>query len=115
MQATRPAGPDPAALAEATQSAADQVRHCYQNPRISRAGRQIVTKLHVRYAPDGTIAEMPLVLSQSGVTPANQAYAGTMAAAAIASVLRCPLKLPPELYAMGWEEFELTFSPKAMG
>jgi hypothetical protein len=59
---------------------------------------------------------MPVVVSQTGVTPSNQMFADAMAQAAIASVMRCsPLKLPPELYAFVWNDFELTFSPALRG
>lgn len=105
-------GPDPRLLARATQSAADQVKRCYRAPRLSRDARQISTRLRVRYAPDGQLLGFPEVLSQSSVTPANRHYASTMAEAAISAVINCsPVKLPAELYARGWDEFELTFSP----
>jgi len=70
----------------------------------------------VRYAPDGSVIGVPMVLSQSGVTPDNAMFADAMATAAIESVVRCsPLHLPPELYAFGWSSFELTFSPALRG
>lgn len=97
--------------ARSIESAAAQVRKCYRFPRVSHSGRQIVTRLRVRYAPDGTLAGIPTILSQSGVTPANRMYAEAMGQAAILSVIRCsPLNLPAELHARGWDEFDLTFS-----
>lgn len=79
-------------------------------------GRRIATRLHVRYAPDGNIIGLPVVVAQSGVTPTNRIFADAMAQAAIASVVRCaPLRLPPDLQAALWNDFELTFSPALFG
>lgn len=79
-------------------------------------GKRIATRLHVRYASDGTLLGLPFVIAQTGVTPSNQLFADEMAEAAIESVVRCsPLKLPPELYRIGWNSFELTFSPALRG
>lgn len=108
VKASRPA----AALY--TAPAAAQVKRCYRTPRVTSVGRRISTRLRVRYAPDGTLAELPTVLDQGGVTPDNARYADDMAEAAVTAVLRCtPLTLPAELYRGGWDEFELTFSPSA--
>ncbi len=97
---------------EALRNAARQVHSCYRAPRVSSAGRQIVTRLRVRLTPDGELAGLPILLGQSGVTPANRTSAAPRAQAAIAAVLRCaPLRLPPDLYARGWSAFDLTFSP----
>lgn len=94
--------------------AAAQVRRCYRTPRVGSGGRQIVTRLRVRYGPDGQLAALPELVWQAGVTPANRAFAPRMAEAAIAAVLRCvPIALPPELYRNGASEFDLTFSPLA--
>jgi hypothetical protein len=102
--------------ARVTADAAAQVKRCYRSPRVLGEGRRITTRLAVRYAPDGTIIGLPVVLSQSGVTPGNAIFADAMAQAAIESVVRCsPLHLPPELYAFGWNAFELTFSPAMRG
>src|SRR5688500_8038993 len=91
--------PDPARRAEVAQaldSAARQVRRCYRAPRASLHGRQIITRLRVRLTPEGELAGLPTLFEQSGVTSANRDYAGPMAEAAIAAVLRCaPLRLPP--------------------
>lgn len=107
-----PARVDPAAVGS-IDAAAAQIRRCYRPPRVAHDALQIATRLHVRFAPDGTLATLPEIVAQSGVTPANQAYAGPMGEAAILSVIRCvPLKLPAEAYAAGWQEFDLTFSPK---
>lgn len=115
--ATRaPDRPDPMLVARAVSDAARQVKRCYRTPRVAKPARQIVTRIRVRFAPDGTLGAEPEVIGQSGITPANQVFAPQMAQAAIQSVVRCaPLILPPELYEFGWNEFDLTFSPGAMG
>ena len=88
------------------------MKRCYRAPRLTREARQIVTRLRVRYLPDGHLADVPELLSQSGITARNRVHAPAMAEAAMVAVVRCsPLALPPELYQGGWSEFELTFSP----
>ena len=111
-----PAGPDPRLVARATSSAAAQVKRCYRAPRVGREARQISTRLRVRYMADGQLATVPELLSQSGITPSNRSHAPAMAKAAMVAVVRCsPLRLPPELYQAGWEEFDLTFGPPSYG
>jgi hypothetical protein len=111
----QPPGPDPVAVHAAIGAAAQQVQRCYRSPRVASAGKQISTRLLVRLAPDGTLAELPLVLAQGGLTPLNRPYASRMAEAASLAVIRCaPLRLPAELYQSGWNEIELTFSPRAL-
>ena len=110
-----PPGPDRAAVAKVVSSAADQIRGCYRSPKLNRAARQIVTVLRVSYTIDGILASSPTVLRQSGVTKDNAAYAGQMGRGAIEAVERCvPLRLSPELYKGGWDEFDLTFSPRGL-
>lgn len=107
---------DPVLVKEATTQAAAQVRRCYRAPKVLGEGRRIATRLHVRYAPDGSLIGLPTIVAQTGVTPSNRLFADKMAEAAIASVVRCsPLRLPPELYQVGWNSFELTFSPSLRG
>jgi len=106
----------PEIVAKVTADAAAQVKRCYRAPKIMGEGKRITTRLHVRFAPDGTVVGLPTVVAQSGITPSNQLFADEMAQAAIASVVRCsPLRLPPELYEVGWNDFVLTFSPAARG
>jgi hypothetical protein len=110
----RPRGPkvDVVKVRAAIDSAAAQVKRCYRHPGVPSAGRSISTRLRLRLAPDGGLTDLPLVVTQSGVTPGNQIFAGRMAEAASQAVMRCaPLRLPAELYAGGWEEMDLTFSP----
>lgn len=101
-------------MRQAMNEAARQVRRCYRSPRATTHGRRIVTQLRVRINPDGGIAGLPTIVSQSGVDAGNQAYADRMAQAAIESVLRCaPLVLPAEAYRGMAIVMELTFSPLA--
>jgi hypothetical protein len=107
---------EPELVARLTADAAAQVRRCYRAPKVIGDGKRITTRLHVRYAADGSILGMPTVLSQSGITPSNRIFADDMAQAAIASVVRCaPLRLAPELSQFGSNSFELTFSPSLRG
>jgi hypothetical protein len=107
-----PAGPSAVRVpAEIMASAAAQVRRCYRTPR--GGPRSIGTRLRVRLNQDGSLAGLPVILSQSGVTPANRMFAARMAEAASLAVIRCaPLRLPAQYYARGWEEFEIVFSPR---
>jgi len=113
--APEPEGPDRRLFAEAVASAARQVQRCYRTPKIPREGRQITIVLRVRYGIDGMLIGLPEPVDQRGVTPGNQLYARQMTEAAMLAVIRCtPLVLPPDLYRGGWNDFELTFSPRAV-
>ena len=110
----RPSGAASAVLDEVAQTAAAQVKRCYRSPRVASSGKQISTRLLVRFREDGGLAALPVVISQSGVTPANGPYASKMAEAAGLAVMRCtPIRLPLETYERGWRTLELTFSPVA--
>lgn len=105
-----------AAVAGAASQAADQIRRCYRSPRVATVGKQISTRVRVRFQPDGSLADIPMVVAQSGITPDNQAYAAKMAEAAGLAVIRCvPIKLPAELYSNGWSQLDFTFSPRRSG
>ena len=109
------AAPDPAEVRRAIAFAASRVQSCYRHPRVPHQARQIVTRLRVRYSPDGAPVGLPAIVAQESVTAANRDYADEMAAAAVGAVLRCgPLRLPPELHSGGWDDFNLTFSPNAV-
>jgi hypothetical protein len=100
-----------AAAGQAVAAAAVQVRRCYRDPAVPSAAKRIVTHVRVRYGPDGALTGLPVIVSQQGVTAANQDYAERMAEAASLAVIRCsPLRLPPELHRGGWDEFDLIFS-----
>jgi hypothetical protein len=105
---------DPAVSNEVLASAASQVRRCYRSPRVDSSGKQIVTRLRIQLNSDGTLAALPQLVSQSGVTPFSRPYAARMAEAASLAVIRCaPLQLPPEHFQSVWQHFELNFSPGA--
>jgi hypothetical protein len=111
-----PGAPGEQALNAVGHLAARQIKRCYRTPRVASTGKQISTRLRVRYRPDGGLADVPQVVWQRGVTPANQAYAADMAEAAGLAVMRCaPVDLPPELYSKGWSVLDFTFSPSARG
>lgn len=107
--------PNLAAANRIVADAAQQVRRCYRAPKVPTSGRQIATRLRVRYTVEGQLAMLPAVVSQNGVTPENAAYASRMAQAASMAVIRCsPVNLLPELYVGGWDDFYLTFSPRVL-
>ncbi len=92
---------------------AGQVRRCYRSPRVPSVGRRIVTRLLVRYGPDGMMVGLPILVWQQGVTPESRPYAGRMIEAARLAVIRCnPIRLPSALSRRRAREFYLTFSPQ---
>ncbi len=112
----RDSGPDPALVRKLAQQAADQVKRCYRRPKVSSDARQIVTRLRVRFTPEGQLAQVPELISQQSVAPGAERFAPAMAQAATLAIMRCvPVRLPPEAYGGGWEELEFTFSPRAFG
>jgi hypothetical protein len=103
--------PQPIVAGQTVANAAAQVRRCYRDPPVPSAAQRIVTHLHVRYARDGTLIGLPVLVSQQGVTPGNEIYAARMAEAASLAVLHCsPLRMPAALHHGGWDEFDLVFS-----
>ena len=100
-----------AAAGQAVAAAAVQVRRCYRDPAVPSVAKRIVTHVRVRYGADGVLIGLPAIVSQQGVTAANQDYAERMAEAASLAVIRCsPLRLPAGLHRGGWDEFDLIFS-----
>lgn len=91
-----------------------QIAPCW-NPPVGGADVATMTVvLRIRLGRDGTVAAPPVLVSQTGETPGNAAYARAFADTARRAVLRCaPIKLPPELFDY-WREFELNFDPKLM-
>jgi hypothetical protein len=115
MTASETTGPDRRLVAQTVATAAGQVQRCYRTPKIPREGRQITIVLRVRYSADGMLVGLPELVAQRGVSPGNQPYATRMTEAATLAVIRCsPLRLPAELHQGGWDDFELTFSPRAV-
>jgi hypothetical protein len=104
---------DPVVMGQLYEQAAAQVKRCYRGPRVPYGARQIVTHLSLSLNSDGSLAELPAVLSQTGINPNNEAYAAKMAEAASLAVIKCaPYALPAEHYQALWSRFELVFSPK---
>lgn len=93
---------------------AAQVKPCYNPPAGGADAAQITTILSIRMNKDGSVAGVTPG-QQSGVNGSNRAYAQQMADAAVRAVRRCaPLKLPPELYQGGWDDFDFRFRPEQM-
>ena len=73
---------------------------------------KLVTTLEWDLEPDGSLAGAPRVLSQSGITPANQAQAGRHKEQAIKAVrLAAPFGLPAQFYP-AWRHLRFTFDWK---
>lgn len=69
----------------------------------------LVTRLTWELNEDGTLKGRPVLVSQSGVTPANQAQAGRHVEQAIRAVqLAAPFDLPPEFYRY-WKKLTWDF------
>ena len=97
----------------ASAEVARQVRRCYRSPRVPSVGRRIVTRLLVRYGPDGILMGPPVLVGQQGVTPESRPYAGRMTEAARLAIVRCsPIRLPPAPGKRRAVYFYLTFSPQ---
>lgn len=110
--AARVRAPSPA-VGLASAEVAGQVRRCYRSPRVPSEGRRIVTRLLVRYGPDGALIGLPVLVGQQGVTPEGLPYAGRMVEAAKQAVVRCsPIRLPAGLGTRPNKDFVLTFSPQ---
>lgn len=93
-----------------------QVQPCYDLGALGGTpAMQIVTVLQLHFNPDGSLAGTPQLIEQQGVNSSNRSYAQQMAEVSRRAVLRCsPLKLPSELYAGGWENFTMGFTPGQM-
>ena len=93
-----------------------QVQPCYELGGLSGTpAMQIVTTLRLRYNKDGSVAGNPQLVEQTGISPANRAYAQQIAEVARRAVLRCaPVHLPAELYEGGWDDLNFRFTPGQM-
>ena len=93
-----------------------QVQPCYELGALSGTpAMQIVTTLRLRYNKDGSVAGNPQLVEQTGITPANHAYAQQIREVARRAVLRCaPVHLPAELYEGGWDDLNFRFTPGQM-
>lgn len=93
-----------------------QVQPCYELGGLSGTpAMEIVTTLRLRYNKDGSVAGNPQLVEQTGISPANRAYAQQIAEVARRAVLRCaPVHLPAELYEGGWDDLNFRFTPGQM-
>ena len=93
-----------------------QVQPCYELGGLGGTpAMQIVTTLRLRYNKDGSVAGNPQLVEQTGINPANRAYAQQIADVARRAVLRCaPVHLPAELYEGGWDDLDFRFTPGQM-
>jgi outer membrane biosynthesis protein TonB len=105
---------DARTVASLEQAIRSQIAPCW-NPPIGGADvRHMTAVLRIRLNRDGSIAAPPELISQTGATPGNAAYARAFVDTARRAVLRCtPLTLPPDLYGW-WRDFELNFDPRLM-
>jgi outer membrane biosynthesis protein TonB len=75
---------------------------------------RIVTAINLRLNRDGSLAQRPTVIRQTGLDEENRRYAERVADLAIATFVGCsPLRgLPAELYdvSRGWNNFTLNYS-----
>lgn len=96
------------------QSIRSQIAPCWNPPLGGEDVAQMTAVLRIRLNRDGSVAQPPEFVSQTGATSGNQAYARAFVETARRAVLRCaPLELPDNLYAF-WREFELNFDPRLM-
>jgi outer membrane biosynthesis protein TonB len=102
---------DPRVAAGIAAAIKAQVTPCWTLPVGGGATAKVTALLHIAINRDGSIAGRPGLVSQTGVTAANAAYARAFAEAASRAVLRCaPLKLPADQYDQ-WAAVEINFDP----
>lgn len=110
----QPGRADARALASLEAAIRAQIAPCWNPPAGGADVREMTVVLRIRLNRDGSIAAPPELVSQTGATEANAAYARAFAETARRAVLRCtPLELPADLYA-DWREFELNFDPRML-
>jgi outer membrane biosynthesis protein TonB len=98
---------DAQSLASIQQAIARQIQPCADRQVNPGPGaNQIMTVLNLRLNKDGTLAALPTMVRQNGLTDENSRYARRVTDLGIAAFKGCsPLKLPPEYYATpngGW-------------
>lgn len=105
---------DARATATLEQAIRSQVAPCWNPPIGGEDVRSMTVLLRIQLNRSGAVVGAPEVLSQTGVTAGNQAYARAFADSARRAVIRCsPLQLPAE-YFDSWKLFELNFDPSKM-
>jgi hypothetical protein len=84
--------------ASLAQAIARQLKPHWQAPQGVDAD-ELVTIVRFRLNPDGSLNGDPQVVSQSGITPSNEAQKGRHAEQAIRAIrLAAPFDLPPQFY-----------------
>jgi outer membrane biosynthesis protein TonB len=105
---------DPRTLATLEAAIRAQIAPCWNPPVGGADVKEMTVVLRIRLNRDGSVAAAPELVSQTGETQANAAYARAFVETARRAVLRCaPLDLPPDLYAE-WRDFELNFDPRML-
>lgn len=92
-----------------------QMRECWNVPVGAPNPEQLIVQVRVFLAPDGRLAQPPLLEAASRVAAAGNPYMRTAAEAALRAVSVCePYKrLPPDKYD-AWREIVMTFDPSKM-
>jgi outer membrane biosynthesis protein TonB len=109
-----PGRADPRALATLEAAIRAQIAPCWNPPVGGADVKDMTVVLRIRLNRDGSVAAAPELVSQTGASEANAAYARAFVETARRAVLRCaPLDLPADLYA-DWREFELNFDPRML-
>lgn len=98
-------GLDPALMASVGQAIATRVRTCWSPPKEAPAG--IAVRVVARFAPDGTLASTPNVVSGEGPDQQIVTTPDRWQQEAADAITRCsPLTLPAFLYPY-WREVEI--------
>lgn len=106
--------PDARIVASLEQAIRAQIAPCWSPPVGGADVAGMTAVLRIRLNRDGSIAAPPELVSQTGATAENAAYARAFVDSARRAVLRCtPLSLPPDLYGL-WRDFELNFDPRLL-
>ena len=92
-----------------------QMRECWNVPVGAPNPEQLIVQVRVFLAPDGRLAQPPLLEAASRVAAGANPYMRTAAEAALRAVNVCsPYKrLPPDKYD-AWREIVMTFDPSKM-
>ena len=92
-----------------------QMRECWNVPVGAPNPEQLIVQVRVFLAPDGSLAQPPLLEPATKAAEASNPYVRTAAEAALRAINVCePYKnLPPERYAT-WREIVMIFDPSKM-
>jgi outer membrane biosynthesis protein TonB len=92
-----------------------QMRECWNVPVGAPNPEQLIVQVRVFLAPDGSLAQAPVLEPATKAAEASNPYIRTAAEAALRAINVCePYKnLPPERYAT-WREIVMIFDPSKM-